>query len=87
MPISRAVPDDISIFVIDCGNFIDDVSLEGMSNTCFISYDICCDDASRASVSYGISAAATNLERYMSSSMRIHYTEMIGISQRWSESS
>lgn len=87
MLISRAVPDDISIFVNDCGDFIDDVSLEGMSNTCFISYDICFDDASRASVSYDTSAAATKFERYTSSSMRIHYTEMLGISQRWSESS
>ena len=83
----RSVPDDLSISLLNRPDLINDVSLVGMFNTCFVSYDICFDDTSRASVSYSISAAATSFERYMSSSMRIHYTEMIGISQRWSESS
>jgi hypothetical protein len=85
MVMARSVPDDISIFVIDCPDFIDDASLEGMPSTCFASYDICSDKTERPRVSRGVLAAATNLERYMSSGTRIHYTEMLGISQRWWE--
>jgi hypothetical protein len=80
MVMARSVLDDISIFVIECPDLINNISLEGMSSTRSASHDICFDETERARVSCGISVAATNFGRCMSGSIRIHYTEMVDIS-------
>jgi len=87
MTILRSVPDDISMFVTDCSGIFDDASLENTYDTYFAPYDICLDDTERARISCSIWAAVTDFRRFMPDSIRIYYTEMLGISLRRSESS
>ena len=82
----RSVSDDISIFITDCSGVYDGASLVNIYNTYFAPCDICFDDTARARVSCSIWAAATDFRRFMPGSIRIHYTEMLSISQRRSDS-
>jgi hypothetical protein len=86
MIILRFVSNDVSIVVTDTLIDIEDVSPVGTSNTCFASYDLCFNDLERARVSCCITVAATDFGRCISGGIRIHYTEMLSISQRRQDS-
>jgi hypothetical protein len=76
----------VSKLVTNALNFTNVISRAGRFNTCFVSYDICLDNTTRAGVLCNISVVATDFESCISGSIRIQYTEMLSRSQWRSES-